>query len=208
MEQYSILSANIPKTSQLLKLFTFFAVSTLLCITGLASASDDWQKVDSPSWAEVEIPSSWTITTSPQSWDNQSSVTIRSVSPDMNSELVYILDHSTEKLTTNGMQSFQDNWMKDAGFRICRTKDPEIRTKTDHTEVKQVYVQGTDKGAVMYSASYPDWGQYHVALLMDGKSAVSQYYEIIPHQIPDHILPIIKPVEINTEINSTEPNKS
>ena len=158
------------------------------------SASDSWQKTDSPSWVNIEIPPGWNLKATQESNINQSSVTIRSVSPDMSSELVYILDYS-QHITTGEMESFQNQWMEDSGYRICRTKNPVIRTKSDHSEVKQVFVQGTDKGAVMYSADYPGWGRYHVALLMDGKSAVKEYYETLPQQVPDHIVPIIKPAE-------------
>lgn len=166
-------------------------------ISGIVGA-DDWEQTPSPDWAQVEIPSGWTILKDLAITENNQSATFTARSPDWDSELVYILDHSKTDMSIDQMQAYQDQWMQGNGYRICQTKDPMKRTKIDHSSLKQVYVQGSDKGAVMYSASYPDWGQYHVALLMSGTSAVQQYYDSLPPQIEDHILPIEKDEEIGT----------
>lgn len=163
---------------------------------GIVSASSDWQQIDSPEWATLEIPPGWTIKENLKMGDDNKTATLTARSPDWQSELFYLLDTSKTGMTLDEMQTYQDLWMQGKGYRICKTKDPVMRTKADHISLKQVYVQGTNKAAVMYSASYPDWGVYHGALLMKGSSAVQQYYESIPPQIPDHIIPVFKNREI------------
>ena len=169
---------------------------------GIVSASSDWQQINSPEWVTLEIPPGWTIKENLKMGDDNKTATLTARSPDWQSELFYLLDTSKTGMTFDELQTYQDRWMQGKGYRICKTKDPVKRTKADYISLKQVYVQGTDKGAVMYSASYPDWGVYHGALLMEGTSAVQQYYESIPPQIPDHIIPVFKQGEIG-EISFT-----
>lgn len=169
---------------------------------GIANAASDWQKVQSPDWAEIEIPSGWTIMDDLKMGDENKTAMFSARSPDWQSELFFILDRDKPDMTIEQMQAFQDQWMQNAGYRICKTKDPVKRIKSDNISLKQVYVQGTDKGAVMYSASYPGIGTYHAALVMSGESAVRQYYDSIPPQIPDHIRLVIEKNEIGTIIFS------
>ncbi|MDD1724181.1 MAG: hypothetical protein LUQ07_03525 [Methanospirillum sp.] len=172
-----------------------------LGITGIL-AEDGWQQVPSPAWVRAEIPPGWTIYDKLVMGEENRTATFSARSPDWESELIYALDHSEKGMTMDEMQSYQDQRMAGIGYRICRTKDPVKRTKADCTSLKQVYVQGSDKGAVMYSASYPDWGQVHVTLLMTGTGAVSQYYESLPPRIPDHLLPV--KVEKEEQIDKKE----
>lgn len=167
-----------------------------IAMTGTVYA-DNWQQISSPGWVQVDIPTGWTNEAMSMGEDNKSA-TLTTGSPDGNTDLVYILDHSSSGMTVDEMKSFQDSWMQGEGFRICKTHDPVQRTKADHISLKQVYVQGSDKGAVMFSASYPEWGVYHVALLMEGAAAVQQYYDSLPPQFEDHIVPVIEKEEIGT----------
>lgn len=178
---------HIRRTSFLIVLVLLFCLTGLPTITGAVS---DWQPVETMPWVQVDIPPGWTIPDDIRTEDDNSTVSFTARSPDWNSELVYILEHTGKEMDMDRMQEYQDNWMANNGYRICQTKDPVMRKKTDHSSLKQVYVQGSDKGAVMYSATYPAWGRYHVALLMTGESAVDQYYDSVPEQIPDHIIPV------------------
>jgi len=181
---------NIFSPVHLHKCLILFCMMTIGIGTSGIAGADDWELTPSPDWVQIEIPSGWTILKDITMADDNQSATFTARSPDWDSELVYILDHSKKDMSIDKMQIYQDQWMQGNGYRICQTKDPLKRTKIDHSLLKQVYVQGSNKGAVMYSASYPDWGQYHVALLMTGESAVQQYYDSLPAQIPDHIFPI------------------
>lgn len=167
---------------------------------GIAYGASDWQKVPSPDWAIIDIPLGWIIKDNLKMGDENNTAMLSARSPDWQSELFLILERNKPDMTIDEMQAFQDRWMQNAGYRICKTKDPVKRIKSDNISLKQVYVQGTDKGAVMYSASYPGIGTYHAALVMSGESAVRHYYDSIPPQIPDHVALSGENVEIPKEI--------
>lgn len=166
-----------------------FCMETGLIATG--HADTDWQQGPSPTWASTAIPPGWTILKELSIGQDNTTATFTARSPEWKAELVYILEHTGHEISMDALQAYQDTWMQNNGYRICETKDPVKRTKSDHISLKQVYVEGTNKGAVMYSASYPGWGRYHVCLLMTGTDAVAQYFDSIPAQIPDHVKPVM-----------------
>jgi hypothetical protein len=126
---------------------------------------------------------------------------VEAVSPDRDSRLIYFIERTDNVMARGEMEAFQNQWMKAEGYRVCMTHDPKFRMKADHTSLTQVYVQGTDNGAVMVSAGYPGWGMTHAALLMEGRGAVEAYYELLPGQFEDHILPVSDP---DSDTNTTD----
>lgn len=156
-----------------------------------AVAENAWQPVDVKPWVQIDTPPGWTSMPDKTDAENPDSGRITAYSPGDNARLKYILDHTTDTMSLNEIRQFQSSYMSKLGFRICMTKDPVILEGADQSLYQQVYVRGTGDAAVIGTLSYPGWGQAHYVLIMEGKSAVDQYYESLPPVMGEHIRPVI-----------------
>lgn len=153
----------------------------------VASADSDWTKTESPDWIQIEIPSGW----QEQSANNldEDIATIKAVSPDKSSVLIYTLEKDIEDQTVDQLRQYQNSWMSARGYRICNTHPEKVTDADSFTSLNQVYVQGSKNAGVMYSINFPGSGTCHVGLIMKGSDAVSKYYESIPKSLEGHIIP-------------------
>ncbi|PWR69809.1 hypothetical protein [Methanospirillum lacunae] len=181
----------------------FLAVNILifsilfLCPSTTAVTNSGWQPVNVTSWAQVDIPPGWTygdITTDPFDSDK---TTLEAKSPDGSATLQYLFDHDTNQASPGDLSRTQDKYMNQQGFCLCQER-PSFTETNGNTAMKQTYIKGTDDGAVVCSGAYPGWGRYQYALLMNGRSAVSTYYDDLPDDVADHIR------QIKVETNSTK----
>lgn len=193
---------SIPIFVLFISLLIFFGVVIHSGIHPAAADTAGWQTIETPGWVSAEIPPGWEVSSSEPGGSRNETIMVEAISPEGNSRLFYFIEQTDNTMTRGEMEAFQDQWMKAEGYRICMTHDPVFRMKADHTSLKKVYVQGTENGAVMLSAGYPGWGMTHVALLMEGSDAVEAYYNLLPAQFEDHILPI--PASSDTDTNMTD----
>jgi hypothetical protein len=161
----------------------------LLGFIPCGSIADMWQPLEARSWVQTDMPAGWSVSVDTNETVKPDDVTIKAISPDMDSRLTYILKHSPDPITINEIQQFQNSYMSNLGFRICKTKDPIREEDQEHTAYRQTYVRGSDDAAVIGTVSYPGWGVGHYILVMEGPDAVKQYYESIPPQVIGHIKP-------------------
>ncbi|WP_325628998.1 hypothetical protein [Methanospirillum sp.] len=188
--KFSLLPINLTGFSRscIIRTISLFMV-ILLGFIPCGSIADMWQPSEARSWVQADTPAGWSVSVDTNETAKPDDVTIRATSPDMNSELTYILAHSPDPITINEIQQFQNGYMNKLGFRICKTKDPIREENQDHTAYRQTYVRGSDDAAVIGTISYPGWGVGHYILVMEGPDAVKQYYESIPPQVIGHLRP-------------------
>jgi hypothetical protein len=181
----------------------FLVTSTLiislffLCTTTTAVTNSGWQPVNVTSWAQVDVPPGWTygeITADPSDTDK---TTLEAKSPDGSTTLQYLFDHNTNQASPGDLKRTQDKYMNNQGFCLCQDR-PSYTESSDNTAMKQTYIKGTEDGAVVCSGAYPGWGRYQYALLMNGASSVSKYYDDLPDDVAEHIR------QIKVEDNSTK----
>lgn len=168
-----------------------------LCPATTAVTNSGWQPVNITSWAQVDIPPGWTygeITKDPFDPDK---TTLEAKSPDGSTTLQYLFDHNTNQASPGDLRRTQDQYMNQQGFCICQER-PSFTEIDGNTAMKQTYIKGTDDGAVVCSGAYPGWGRYQYALLMNGPSSVSSYFDDLPDDVADHIR------QIKVETNSTK----
>jgi len=159
------------------------------CPISSATVNNGWQPVNITSWAQVDIPPGWTygeITKDPFDPDTTS---LEAYSPDGSTTLQYVFDKNVNSATPGELLRKQDQNMNKQGFCLCQER-PSFTENNGKTEVKQTYIKGTQDGAVVCSGTYPEWGSYQYALLMNGASSVSQYYDDLPDDVKEHIRPI------------------
>jgi len=164
----------------------------LVIISTYGTLAETWQPSAVRSWVLADTPVGWTVSIDSNESIQPDSATIKAVSPDMNSRLTYVLNHSDKPISIGEIQQYQSSYMSRLGFRICKTKDPIREETTDHTAYRQTYVRGSDDAAVIGTVAYPGWGVGHYILVMEGPDAVAKYYESIPAQIAGHIKPIMQ----------------
>lgn len=169
-----------------------FLLATVLSGISLVSAADEWKPVNLGPWVQIDLPPGFTPQQEIKNSPDSDTLQFSAFSPDRRSEIKYLLNHVNESVTVTSLQEFQNKMMSNLGFRICKTKDPVIKDTGKNISVKQVFVKGTDDGAVMFSAAYPGWGTYHYILLMSGSQAVAKYYDLIPSQMQDHVRPVME----------------
>lgn len=171
------------------KITTLLIILTLLaiCSSG-AIAAESWQPAKTGSWIIAEIPPEWSIISETVN-ESSGSGLVSAQSPDMNSRLTYILEQNQKSMTNNEIQQYQSRYMSRLGFRICMTKDPVISDTPELSSYRQTYVRGSTDAAVMGTLQFPGKGAHYV-LVMEGSSAVAQYYETIPPALTDHIRPV------------------
>jgi hypothetical protein len=163
----------------------------LVIIGSYVTLAETWQPTAVRSWVQADTPVGWTVSIDSNESAQPDSATVKVVSPDMNSRLTYILDHSDKPISIGEIQQYQSSYMSRLGFRICKTKDPIREETSDHTAYRQTYVRGNDDAAVIGTVAYPGWGVGHYILVMEGPDAVAKNYESIPPQIAGHIKPVM-----------------
>jgi hypothetical protein len=192
--------SNIQCKSYIFLITNILLLSLLfLCTATTAVTNSGWQPVNVTSWAQVDIPPGWTygeITTDPFDPDT---TTLEAKSPDGSTTLQYLFDHNINQATPGDLRRTQDKYMNNQGFCLCQER-PSFTETDGNTAMKQTYIKGTEDGAVVCSGAYPGWGKYQYALLMNGASSVSKYYDDLPDDVAEHIRPI--KVEANTTENS------
>jgi hypothetical protein len=158
-------------------------------LSGGACASDPWQPVQTPDWVRADMPAGWSTSVEMNTSENPDYCKVVAYSPDKNSRLTYILDHTEEEMGRNEIRQYQNSYMSKIGFRICKTKDPVVDEKNSTLSYRQTYVRGTDDAAVIGTIACPGWGQAHYILVMEGPQAVADHYESLPMLIQEHIRP-------------------
>jgi len=164
-------------------------LSCFFCATGVF-ASGEWQVVQQSSWITAEMPSGWSTSIESNETEDPDLIKIVSLSPDQDARLTCLAEYTQDTMAGDEIRQFQSSYMSKLGFRICKTKDPVIEEKDGHLAYRQTYVRGTDDAAVIGTITYPDWGLAHFILVMQGPQAVSKYYDSIPAQVQDHIIPV------------------
>lgn len=162
----------------------------LICGVTPALAATSWESVPVTSWAETAMPAGWILMTEYNETSNPDYATISAVSPDWTTRLTGILNHTHQEMTRGEIREFQSRQMSQRGFRICKTKDPVISEKDGVSSYQQTYVRGTEDAAVIGTSDHPGWGQIHFILVMEGPPAVSEYYDLLPREISDHLVPV------------------
>ncbi|WP_319580246.1 hypothetical protein [uncultured Methanospirillum sp.] len=169
--------------------FTLFILIFLLLSFPVSAVNTGWHPVNITPWAQVDIPPGWTygdISTDPFDPDITSLV---AKSPDGSTTLQYLFDHNPNQATPGDLMRAQDQYMNKQGFCLCQDR-PSFTENDGNTAMKQTYIKGTEDGAVVCSGAYPGWGRYQYALLMNGASSVSKYFDDLPDDVADHIRPV------------------
>ena len=179
----------------------FFAflllISGLVLISNSGAVSQGWQPVNVTSWAQVDLPPGWTYQIIDTSVSDPDSATLQAVSPNQETTLEYLFERELSPASAGELKRSQDRMMNARGF--CECQDQPRFSETDKgTVMKQTYYKGTDQGAVVCSVAYPGWGRYQYAIIMNGKSAVSTYYEDLPDTLAEHIRPVSSPETLKT----------
>lgn len=159
---------------------------------GSASLSDTWQPSDIRSWVEIETPPGWSVTPGKNESESPDSAWITAYSGDKRTRLNFFLEHNQNEMTIHEITAYQNEQMSSRGFRICMTKEPVISSVENSTSYRQTYVRGSGDAAVIGTFLYPGWGQAHYTLIMEGSSAVAEYYEDIPPHMQEHIRPVFE----------------
>jgi len=167
-------------------------LAAIIILTGSTPVSADiWQPEEMRPWALTDIPHGWSVVSEKNETENPDNAAFTASSPDKKTRIKYILDQTHKEMTKDEIKTFQAGYMSKLGFRICMTKDPIITTDNEKMSYQQTYVRGTEDAAVIGSLIYPEWGQAHYALIMEGSQAVADYYELIPPLMHEHIRPAI-----------------
>lgn len=166
-----------------------------LTIPSAAVVNTGWQPVNITPWAQLDIPPGWSYGTITQDPKDPDQATLEAVAPNGETKLQYVFDKNLNPATAGELRRNQDTYMGSQGFCHCGG-EPSFEEGADRTTMEQIYIKGTNEGAVVCSAAYPGWGRYQYALLMDGTSSVSEYFEDLPDTLAEHIRPI-------TPVNAT-----
>ncbi len=168
---------------------TFLILIFVLLSIPVSAVNTGWQPVNITPWAQIDIPPGWSygdISTDPFDPDTTS---LEATSPDGSTTLQYLFDRNTNPATPGELRRAQDQYMNKQGFCLCQDR-PSFTETNGNTAMKQIYIKGTEDGAVVCSGAYPGWGRYQYALLMNGASSVSRYFDDLPDDVADHIRPV------------------
>ena len=185
--------------------FTIFILLFLLISFPASALNTGWQPVNITPWAQVDIPPGWTygdISTDPFDKDKTS---LEAKSPDGSTTLQYLFDRNLNQASPGELMRAQDQFMNKQGFCLCQDR-PSFTETDGNTAMKQTYIKGTEDGAVVCSGAYPGWGRYQYALLMNGASSVSRYFDDLPDDVADHIRPVSDIYGNNSNTTDLEDN--
>ncbi|MDD1730011.1 MAG: hypothetical protein LUQ50_13190 [Methanospirillum sp.] len=154
-----------------------------------AAVNTGWQPVNITSWAQIDVPPGWSYGEITRDPVNPETSTLEAISPDRATKLVYVFEHNSNPISAGELCRTQNRFMDDKGFCLCQA-NPLFTETAESTVAKQTYIKGEEDGAVVCSGAYPGWGRYQYALLMNGASSVSKYYDDLPDDIAEHIRPI------------------
>lgn len=189
---YSMQSAGHMTRTMKQNRIRWWSLLLFLCFLGTAgvNATGEWQVVEERSWVSAEMPSGWSSSIESNETASPDTIKIVSLSPGHDARLTCLAEHTPDIMSGYEIPQFQSSYMSKLGFRICKTKDPVIEESEGRLAYRQTYVRGTDDAAVIGTITYRDWGQMHFILVMEGPQAVAEYYESIPTQVQDHIIPV------------------